>query len=57
MRPIRDQMASRAVNNLQWLLRARRGMLLNIPFAYLVKIARTRFIPVTYRFFAAPSHF
>ena len=57
MRPIRDQMGvAGGVNNLQWLFFGTLvGMLLlNIPFAYLVKtLPRTRFIPITYRFFAA----
>jgi len=57
MRPIRDQMGvAGGVSNLQWLfLGTLAGMLiLNVPFAYLVKtLPRTRFIPITYRFFAA----
>src|SRR5215469_14801055 len=57
MRPIRDQAGvAGGVNNLQWLFTATLiGMLLlNLPFAYLVKkLPRTRFIPITYRFFAA----
>src|ERR1700694_5893542 len=57
MRPIRDQMGiAGGVQNLQWLFTGTLlGMLLlNIPFAYLVKmLPRTRFIPITYRFFAA----
>jgi AAA family ATP:ADP antiporter len=57
MRPIRDQMGvAGGVGNLQWLfLGTLAGMLiLNVPFAYLVKtLPRTRFIPITYRFFAA----
>jgi ATP:ADP antiporter, AAA family len=57
MRPIRDQAGvAGGVNNLQWLFTATLiGMLvLNIPFAYLVKkLPRSRFIPITYRFFAA----
>ncbi len=57
MRPIRDQMGvAGGVGNLQWLfLGTLAGMLiLNLPFAYLVKtLPRTRFIPITYRFFAA----
>src|SRR5262249_3968271 len=57
MRPIRDQMGvAGGVNNLQWLfLGTLIGMLLlNVPFAYLVKtLPRTRFIPIAYRFFAA----
>ena len=56
MRPIRDQMGvAGGVNNLQWLFTATMlGMLaLNIPFAWLVKtLPRSRFIPLTYRFFA-----
>ncbi len=57
MRPIRDQMGvAGGVNNLQWLFTGTLvGMLcLNVPFAYLVKtLPRTRFIPISYRFFAA----
>jgi AAA family ATP:ADP antiporter len=57
MRPIRDQAGvAGGVNNLQWLFTGTLvGMLiLNIPFAYLVKkLPRGRFIPITYRFFAA----
>jgi AAA family ATP:ADP antiporter len=57
MRPIRDQMGvAGGVKNLQWLFTGTlAGMvLLNLPFAYLVKkLPRSRFIPVTYRFFAA----
>jgi ATP:ADP antiporter, AAA family len=57
MRPIRDQAGvAGGVNNLQWLfLGTLTGMLLlNIPFAYLVKkLPRSRFIPLTYHFFAA----
>jgi ATP:ADP antiporter, AAA family len=57
MRPIRDQAGvAGGVNNLQWLFTGTLvGMLvLNIPFAYLVKkLPRSRFIPITYRFFAA----
>jgi AAA family ATP:ADP antiporter len=56
MRPIRDQAGvAGGVNNLQWLfLGTLIGMLLlNIPFAYLVKkLPRSRFIPITYHFFA-----
>jgi AAA family ATP:ADP antiporter len=56
MRPIRDQMGvAGGVNNLQWLFTGTLiGMLaLNLPFAYLVKtLPRSRFIPLTYRFFA-----
>ena len=57
MRPIRDQMGvTGGVNNLQWLFTGTLiGMLLlNVPFAYLVKtLPRSRFIPIAYRFFAA----
>jgi AAA family ATP:ADP antiporter len=57
MRPIRDQMGvAGGVNNLQWLFTATLVglLLLNVPFAYLVKtLPRSRFIPITYRFFAA----
>ena len=57
MRPIRDQAGvAGGVNNLQWLFTGTLvGMLvLNIPFSYLVKkLPRSRFIPITYRFFAA----
>jgi len=57
MRPIRDQMGiAGGVNNLQWLFAGTLGsmILLNLPFAYLVKtLPRSRFIPLTYRFFAA----
>jgi AAA family ATP:ADP antiporter len=57
MRPIRDQMGvAGGVNNLQWLFTGTLiGMLLlNIPYGFLVKtLPRTRFITVTYRFFAA----
>jgi AAA family ATP:ADP antiporter len=57
MRPIRDQAGvAGGVDNLQWLFTGTLvGMLvLNIPFAYLVKkLPRSRFIPITYRFFAA----
>src|SRR3984957_20683893 len=56
MRPIRDQAGvAGGVNNLQWLFTGTLvGMLvLNLPFAYLVKtLPRSRFIPLTYRFFA-----
>jgi AAA family ATP:ADP antiporter len=56
MRPIRDQMGvAGGVNNLQWLFTGTLiGMLVvNLPFAYLVKkLPRSRFIPITYRFFA-----
>jgi ATP:ADP antiporter, AAA family len=57
MRPIRDQMGvAGGVNNLQWLFTGTLiGMLaLNLPFAWLVKtLPRSRFIPLSYRFFAA----
>jgi len=57
MRPIRDQMGvAGGVNNLQWLFTGTLAgmLLLSIPFAYLVKkLPRTRFIPISYRFFAA----
>ena len=57
MRPIRDQMGvAGGVNNLPWLFTGTLlGMLcLNVPYSYLVKtLPRTRFIPITYRFFAA----
>ncbi len=56
MRPIRDQAGvAGGVRNLQWLFTGTLiGMLvLNIPFAYLVKkLPRSRFIPITYHFFA-----
>jgi ATP:ADP antiporter, AAA family len=56
MRPIRDQMGvAGGVNNLQWLFSGTLiGMLvLNLPFAWLVKtLPRSRFIPLSYRFFA-----
>ena len=56
MRPIRDEAGvAGGVNNLQWLFTGTLlGMvLLNIPFAYLVKtLPRRRFIPITYHFFA-----
>ncbi|HUN48546.1 MAG TPA: MFS transporter, partial [Stellaceae bacterium] len=56
MRPIRDEMGvAGGVRNLQWLFTGTLvGMLLlNLPFAYLVKkLPRSRFIPLTYRFFA-----
>jgi ATP:ADP antiporter, AAA family len=44
------------VNNLQWLFTGTLAgmLLLNLPFAWLVKkLPRRRFIPLTYRFFAA----
>jgi ATP:ADP antiporter, AAA family len=57
MRPIREQMGvAGGVNNLQWLFMGTLGamLLLNLPFGFLVKmLPRTRFIPITYRFFAA----
>jgi AAA family ATP:ADP antiporter len=57
MRPIREQMAvAGGVQNIQWLFTATLAglLLLNVPFAHLVKtMPRTRFIPITYRFFAA----
>lgn len=57
MRPIRDEAGiAGGVNNLQWLFTGTLlGMvLLNIPFAYLVKtLPRQRFIALTYQFFAA----
>jgi AAA family ATP:ADP antiporter len=56
MRPIRDQMGvAGGVRNLQWLFTGTLvGMVvLNLPFAYLVRtLPRSRFIPLTYRFFA-----
>ncbi|MBV8776054.1 MAG: MFS transporter, partial [Alphaproteobacteria bacterium] len=56
MRPIRDAMGvAGGVNNLQWLFTGTLvGMLvLNLPFAWLVKtLPRSRFIPLSYRFFA-----
>lgn len=56
MRPIRDEMGvAGGVRNLQWLFTGTlAGMLiLNVPFAWLVKtLPRSRFIPLTYRFFA-----
>src|ERR1039458_6076624 len=55
MRPIRDQMGvAGGVENLQWLFTASLAgmLLLNLPFAYLVvKLPRSRFIPITYHFF------
>jgi ATP:ADP antiporter, AAA family len=57
MRPIRDQMGvAGGVSNLQWLFTGTLiGMLLlNVPYGYLVKtLPRTRFISISYRFFAA----
>ena len=56
MRPIRDEMGvAGGVNNLQWLFTGTLiGMLLlNLPFGWLVsRLPRSRFIPITYRFFA-----
>ena len=56
MRPIRDQMGvAGGVKNLQWLFLGTLicMLLLNVPFAGLVKtLPRSRFIPITYRFFA-----
>ena len=56
MRPIRDQAGlAGGVNNLQWLFTGTLAgmLLLNIPFAWLVKnLPRSRFIPLTYHFFA-----
>lgn len=57
MRPIRDQAGvAGGVNNLQWLFTGTlvAMLLLNLPFAYLVKrLPRSRFIPITYHFFVA----
>jgi ATP:ADP antiporter, AAA family len=57
MRPIRDQAGvAGGVNNLQWLFTGTLivMLLLNLPFAYLVKrLPRHRFIAMTYHFFAA----
>jgi AAA family ATP:ADP antiporter len=57
MRPIRDQMGvAGGVKNLQWLFLGTLlcMLLLNVPFGALVKtLPRSRFIPITYRFFAA----
>jgi AAA family ATP:ADP antiporter len=56
LRPIRDQMGvAGGVANLPWLFTGTLGgmVLLNLPFAWLVKkLPRSRFIPLTYRFFA-----
>ena len=56
MRPIRDEMGvAGGVNNLPWLFTGTLiGMIVvNLPFAWLVKtLPRSRFIPLTYRFFA-----
>ncbi|HEY3066645.1 MAG TPA: MFS transporter [Methylomirabilota bacterium] len=55
MRPIRDQAGvAGGVQNLQWLFTGTlvAMLLLNIPFAYLVKrLPRQRFIAITYHFF------
>src|SRR5215471_18479289 len=57
MRPMRDQMGvAGGVNQLPWLFSGTlAGMLLvNLPYAYLVKtLPRSRFIALSYRFFAA----
>jgi ATP:ADP antiporter, AAA family len=57
LRPIRDQAGvAGGVGNLQWLfLGTLVGMLaLNVPYGWLVRmLPRSRFIPLTYRFFAA----
>ncbi|HEY0338253.1 MAG TPA: MFS transporter [Burkholderiales bacterium] len=57
MRPIRDQMGvAGGVKNLQWLFMGTLicMLLLNVPFGAIVKaLPRSRFIPITYRFFAA----
>ena len=57
IRPIRDQMGvAGGVGNLQWLFMGTLAVMLlvNIPFGFLVKmLPRTRFIPITYRCFAA----
>ena len=57
IRPIRDQMGvAGGVGNLQWLFMGTLAVMLlvNIPFGLLVKmLPRTRFIPITYRCFAA----
>ena len=57
LRPIREQMGvAGGLENLPWLFLATLiGMLaLNLPFAWLVKqLPRARFVPLTYRFFAA----
>src|SRR5205807_7035113 len=54
---ILDQMGvARVVNHLQWLFTGTLAgmLLLTLPFAWLVKkLPRRRFIPLTYRFFAA----
>ncbi len=57
LRPIRDQMGiAGGIENLPWLFTGTLvGMLaLTVPFAWLVKtLPRARFVPLTYRFFAA----
>lgn len=57
LRPIRDQMGvAGGVNNLPWLFTGTLivMLVLNVPFSALVKaLPRSRFIPLTYRFFAA----
>ena len=57
LRPVRDEMGlASGIKNLPWLFTATLvGMpALNLPFAYLVKrMPRARFVPITYRFFAA----
>src|SRR4051812_6008909 len=56
MRPIRDQMGvAGGVKNLQWLFLGTLVCMVavNVPFGALVKsLPRSRFIPITYRFFA-----
>lgn len=56
MRPIREQAGvAGGVNNLQWLFTGTLAgmLLLNLPFAWLVRsLPRSRFIPLTYHFFA-----
>lgn len=56
MRPIRDQMGvAGGVKNLQWLFMGTLicMLLLNVPFGAMVRaLPRSRFIPITYRFFA-----
>ncbi len=55
--PIRDQMGvAGGVKNLPWLFVGTLAgtIILNVPFSWLVKkLPRSRFIPLTYRFFAA----
>lgn len=57
LRPIRDAAGiAGGVNNLPWLFTGTLVAMLavNIPFAWLVRaLPRSRFIPITYRFFAA----